>query len=476
VASDHTLLPDSARLLRLLIDALPAGIWITDADLHITWISEGRELRAVGLQREDLVGRTIGELHREGGPAVKAHRRALAGEAVGYESQFAGRWFSSQVEPVREEGGAITGVLGVALDITDRKRAEDALAREEAHVRVVTDQMPAVLWSTDRGLRFTSSTGRGLAALKLRPGEVVGTSLTQFFGTDDPTFVPIAAHRRALDGHHSTYMSDFGGRTFQAHVEPFRDVDGRIVGVVGAALDITERRDAEEELRRLDRERIRLLRHLVGAHEDERRRIAAGLHDDSIQRISALALRLHIVARRVEDTPMREDLVGLERDAEEIVVGLRTMLFDLVPPALEEGLGAALDELLRTAAEEDPEAPSQWRVDDRLGEEPEPHARVLLYRLAQEAIANVRKHARASRVDVLIEDADEGISVRVRDDGRGFAASERLSPPGHFGLVAMRERAEMAGGWWRVDSRAGAGTTVTFWIPRTSLGEAAPGT
>ena len=89
----------------------------------------------------------------------------------------------------------------------------------------------------------------------------------------------------------------------------------------------------------------------------------------------------------------------------------------------------------------------------------------MLYRIVQEALANVRKHARASSVSVLLEERQGGFNVRVEDDGEGFATGEMGPLPGHLGLPGMRERAELAGGWSRVNSSPGAGTVVEAWVP-----------
>jgi signal transduction histidine kinase len=98
---------------------------------------------------------------------------------------------------------------------------------------------------------------------------------------------------------------------------------------------------------------------------------------------------------------------------------------------------------------------------------------VIVYRIIQEALANVRKHARARRVAAHLESSDGGYRVRVSDDGRGFSAEQLARAiPGNFGLTSMRERAEMAGGWWRVGGRPGGGTEVEFWVPEPGEGAA----
>ncbi|HEY1252674.1 MAG TPA: PAS domain S-box protein [Thermoanaerobaculia bacterium] len=129
-------------------------------------------------------------------------------------------------------------------------RAEDLLPEKEASLRILVDQMPAVLWTTDTELRFHESVGRGLAGLDQTPGDQRGVSLFAYFKTTDPNFEPIAAHRRALNGESVTYPVTWKGRTFDAHVEPLRGPDDDIRGVIGVAFDVTERKRVQDELER----------------------------------------------------------------------------------------------------------------------------------------------------------------------------------------------------------------------------------
>ncbi len=134
--------------------------------------------------------------------------------------------------------------------LLEREDAEEALQEKDASLRILVDQMPAVLWTTDRNLRFLESVGAGLAGLDQTPGDNRGTSLFAYFKTTDPEYGPIAAHRRALEGESVTSEVTWKGRTFDSHVEPLRDPDGTIRGVIGVAFDVTERKRAQEELER----------------------------------------------------------------------------------------------------------------------------------------------------------------------------------------------------------------------------------
>lgn len=231
----------------------------------------------------------------------------------------------------------------------------------------------------------------------------------------------------------------------------------------GAVEDVTVRREAEEEVRRSREEIRRLLSRLVAAQESERARIAADIHDDTIQVITAVGLRLEDVRRRLS---LPEDLQALDRlqaSVESAIGRLRHMLFELRPRALdEEGLGAALRPHLE---ELEGESGVACRLDDRLSHQPDPGLRVVLYRIALEALANVRKHAGARSVEVVLDRHEGGVLVRVIDDGKGFDPGGANHEPGHLGLTAIRERAEAAGGWLRVDSSPGRGTAVDLWLP-----------
>ncbi|MCA9290705.1 MAG: PAS domain S-box protein, partial [Phycisphaerales bacterium] len=142
-----------------------------------------------------------------------------------------------------DEQTFMASLADVASAILRAGRANRDAASAAAHrhrLHVVLECMPMVLWSTDVDLRFTSSHGLGLAALGTEPGAAVGMTLAEYFGTDDPTFLPIAAARRALGGASETYDITWGGRVYQSHVQPLRDDSGVITGTIGIAMDVTE--------------------------------------------------------------------------------------------------------------------------------------------------------------------------------------------------------------------------------------------
>jgi signal transduction histidine kinase len=220
------------------------------------------------------------------------------------------------------------------------------------------------------------------------------------------------------------------------------------------------------ELEVVSAERQGLVGQLLQAHEDERRRIAEQLHDDPIQAIVAVGLRLETLAGRLDD-PLDRDLVeGLQVAVRAAIDGLRAMVFALVPVDLDtQGLAVALRVLLEHRF---PPGGVRATLDDRTLRAVPTKTRTLLYRMAQEALANVEKHAAASTVLVTLEETDGFFTVRVTDDGRGLDPARAIRPrPGHLGLASINERAALAGGALHVASPrpSGSGTTVEITLP-----------
>jgi PAS domain S-box-containing protein len=244
--------------------------------------------------------------------------------------------------------------------------------------------------------------------------------------------------------------------------------DGSVQYWRGVMVDITAQKHAEKKLRaslnevkRMVAQRRDLAQRLENAQEEERRRIAADIHDDPIQVMSAVDMRLQLLL----DRPERVDAHELGELAEELrssIDRLRNLLFELRPVALDlEGLTPAIGMYLEHVSKD---TGWTWEVIDELEHEPVPEARVAFYRIAQEAVANVRKHANATHVEVRLSSVDGGLLLRITDDGEGFDPSE-TPQPGHLGLATVTERAELAGGWCRIESEPGHGSIVECWMP-----------
>jgi PAS domain S-box-containing protein len=248
-----------------------------------------------------------------------------------------------------------------------------------------------------------------------------------------------------------------------------RDEDGEPLFWRGVISDISETKRTEAKLRRsLDalrrtiEERRELLVRLENAQAEERRRIAADIHDDSIQVMSAADLRAHALVTQVQDPELRAEAIELREMIGACVERLRHLLFELRPPALDrEGLAAAI------SAYSNGTQPVPTIVNG-LSIEPASDVRATLFRIAQEALTNAHRHAAASAITLSLSEPDGGVALVVSDDGNGFDVTSIATPePGHIGLRTMIERAELAGGRCSVESAPGRGTTVSVWLPRS---------
>ena len=352
-------------------------------------------------------------------------------------------------------------------ELEQRLQVQGLLRESEARVRAIIDSAPIVLFAIDRDGVITFSAGIGPDPLGKKPGEALGWSASDLF-VDHPGVVEgIRGALSGIDGRAELVQDE---RSFSFSLAPFRDAAGNTAGAIVVAVDVTERRRTEETLRQtvetlrqVDQNRQALLRRLVHAQEEERRGIARDIHDDTIQSMFAVSLRLSTLRNALRDAAQVEQLDLLEHSVQESTERLRHLLFDLRPAALDEGgLPAALREYLDVMKRE---SAIDVELETSVERNPASETQVIAYRIAQEALGNVRKHARARRVECAVSAVDDGILTRIADDGVGFDDDPGRSPAGHLGLVSMRERAEMAGGWFRVTSSEGNGCVVEFWIP-----------
>lgn len=279
---------------------------------------------------------------------------------------------------------------------------------------------------------------------------------------------PVSSGIRAIIRGESTPFGELAAYTKQHRC--FTEEDTLFMRAVAnilaeAFIRLRAEREKEQSLRHLqevDEDRQRLLERLSTVVEEERKRIATDIHNDSLQVLAGLGMRLQMLAAKVGDPDQKKSLHEINSVLANAGRRLRRLIFDLRPDTLELGLGPALRFYFElTATGINPEL----RIDSQLAEEPPPEPRLMVYRACQEALNNVRKHAQAPRVTILLREKDHGIDVVIQDDGVGFEIPTTISP-GHIGLVAMRERIQLAGGRFNIASQPGRGTTVQFWVPQ----------
>ena len=294
--------------------------------------------------------------------------------------------------------------------------------------------------------------------------------LIQALFPDQPLVLP---SRRSAQQHQAgRWLELVGSRSDSCRfpaIVAIMPVNKEVTDVIISIRDLTEAQRARFVFRRgveilmsESRDRQALLDRLIRAREEERLR-TADIHDDAIQLISAANLWLQQLRLRLRDQAARPILDKLQEALSLASSHLRQLISDLKPAGLEDG---NLDAALRIYLEQmQADTGIACRLAERLRTRVPVRTARLIYRNVLEVLANVRAHARASTVAVDLLVIEDGCLVRVVDDGVGYDPADVEDRPGHLGLVFIRECAELAGGWCRIESSPGTGTTVEFWVP-----------
>jgi PAS domain S-box-containing protein len=283
-------------------------------------------------------------------------------------------------------------------------------------------------------------------------------------------------------------------------LSPLHDPAGAVTGYVKIARDLTEQRRAEEELRRAndelevrvrertfdlaklneslrdeisdriqtERDRVRLLRQIVRAQEDERRRIAREIHDQIGQQMTALRLNLAALEQSYGvDGELYEKLEQTKTIAERLDAEVDFLAWELRPAALDDiGLTEAMGTFVRQWSNHS-DIEAQFHTTGLDQERLSPETETNLYRIMQEALNNTMKYAHAKLVDVLLERRDNQVVLIVEDDGIGFNPNKEANAEEDkgMGLIGMRERAALVGGTLQIESKPKGGTTIFARVP-----------
>ena len=243
--------------------------------------------------------------------------------------------------------------------------------------------------------------------------------------------------------------------------------DMEILSAIGT--EVSERvANAWLQLKLEEKEAARqlLLESLVEAQEEERSRLARELHDATGQMLTSLLVRLKTAERKAPSAELRDSLGSALDIVAQTIEHVRDLSYRLRPPALEEfGLAVALQTLVEDMAMQ--EGLHTTCDLDLCGAELPPGLDVMLYRIAQEGMTNIVRHARATSVRVMLQQARNSVYMKIEDDGQGFAPQLVMPVQGqrHLGLISMRERAALAGGTLDVFSAPGEGTCVEVRVP-----------
>lgn len=211
--------------------------------------------------------------------------------------------------------------------------------------------------------------------------------------------------------------------------------------------------------------RRRLMSNIASGGDEARRRFASALHDDSLQLLTAAELQLERIRAEANGSHQAVQFDQLKSTLHKVEDSLRQLLLNMSTENLElhVDLNEAISERLESVRLQ---SGIETQIDLQLPEEVSAPIQAIVLKNVAEALTNAEKHACATRVFLAAEAVDGGIRVEIVDDGAGFVVAEAVHMPGHLGLLAMKERAQLAGGWFRIYSEPGAGAKVEFWVPQ----------
>lgn len=463
-------------LLDGLFQNAPTPLAVVSADGRIGRANPAWEL-AYALPPGSSAGRRLLELlPSERGEALFAHNRAVieAGEAIRTKER-AGRGEGAQLEtvrfPLRDSTGVVRAVGRVSIDVTARDRAERALAAERAFLSAILDHVDVLVCVIDREARFVRMNRAVERFLGRSARELEGVHappLLSFAGSLPETAARVAA---ILDGAQpvpgsilAALRADGVLRQLAWSATPLPPANGTPALLLSLGVDVTERLEAEAVLRTL-------AARIEESREAERTRVARDLHDDLGQLLTGLRLELAAIERLADGLPrerasaaLTDRIVEANELAGRTLGAVQRLAFELRPPSLDAlGLRATLAEELRRFTR-------RTEVEAVLVEEatppPDPPRELAtaLYRIVQEALTNVARHAGARRVTLRLFAEDGALRLRLEDDGRGIPPG-RAEAPDALGLTGMRERALALGGVLRLEALVPRGTAVTVELP-----------
>jgi PAS domain S-box-containing protein len=461
----------SSEQFERLVERSPDGI-VVSRDGAVVFANPAAARLVGAASTEQLLGTSLLELCTQScRDRIHASLDQLrAGEAIAIEGSIH-----------RLDGGGVTDVSASATviddgqlvltmrDVTGRSMAEAALRESEERLRLAFAgaQEGVWDWNLETGAVVYSPRWKQMLGYDEDEIEPHVREWERLLHPDD--MAAARALNESVQRGAPNYEGEFrlrhkDGRYIHVLSRGFpirREPGGRVVRIVGTHFDLTERHRREAE-----RARSELLARLVFAQEDERRRIAREMHDQFGEQLTSLSREIAIVKDVCRDDPtLTAHVRTLEGISQQLDRDVDHLVWQLRPTALDDlGLRAALANYVQDWSKR-VKIHAELHMSGLLDERLPPDAETTMYRIAQEALTNVARHSRATRVDVMLERHGGFALLTVEDNGVGFEPDEKEAGSGGFGLLGMHERAALVGAIVQIESATGKGTTVLLRLP-----------
>ncbi|MBI3363585.1 MAG: PAS domain S-box protein [Ignavibacteriae bacterium] len=442
-------------------------------------INDGFE-RVFGYSREEALGHSSLDLNLYDNPEDRKRVQQLIRQN--------GRVQNLELTGRRKSGDILIGELSAEMmemdkqvylvtivrDITNQKAAEKAVHKSEERYRRIVETANEGIWLIDKDSRTSFVNARMAVMLGYTVTEMMGKSLFDFMDEEGQTISARNVERRkqGIAEQHDFKFKRKDGMDLWATLatNPVLDEHGEYAGALAMVADITARKHAEEKLQ-LSYGQLRLLTtHLETIREEERKAIAREIHDELGQILTAVKMDLTILSRAADEGTLAEVRAKLRNDirddialVDKSIKSVRRIASELRPEVLDElGIKSAI-EWQANEFQTRTSIPCECVANfDEI--EMSPEVSIALYRIVQEALTNVTRHADATVVNIDLRKAPDFLTITIRDNGKGYSLRGTAKKKS-LGLIGMRERSILLGGEFTIEGQRGKGTTVTVRVP-----------
>jgi PAS domain S-box-containing protein len=475
-------LREKEAIFSAFLEHSPIYVFFKDKKIRPIHLSRNYE-QMLGMPLHEVIGKPMDELFPSdlAKSMIADDMRVLSeGKRVDVVEEFGGRIYETTKFPVLKDGEPFV-LAGFTMEITERKRAEEALLESEKRYKQLFNHAPAGIYELDFYKQRFITVNDVMCKYTGYSEEEFLTMNPFDLLTEDEKEMFTQRIKGWLAGENVCQAVEYkikkkgGGEIWVAlNISPVYE-NGKVKGVTAVVHDITERRRVEQKLKESEQRLRSLSTELLKAQENERIRISKELHDEIGHSLAILKHRVRSIGKSLSthQPQMSNDGDAAVDLIDELLEKLRQISRDLNPAILENlGLLPALRRLVESFMDEY-KTPVALEIDEINGLFSKETARNL-YRLFQEALTNIAKHANANRVNVQIRRENENVSFLIEDDGQGFDINEARGRDVRFkglGLTVMEERANLIGGTLEISSHEGKrGTKILLMVPIDNRG------